>query len=89
MVVSGPFKPTLWIPFEYEELTQNPDYFKNPRKIIPETITETTPTTTSTTLTFDSTRVLVGIIAGTIGAAIVITAGGYLIFHYTAPLKVR
>jgi ABC-type transport system substrate-binding protein len=89
MVISGPFKPTLWIPREYEELTQNPDYFKNPRKIIPEATEPPSTTITSTSITFDEARFVLGIVAGTIGAAVVILVGGYLIFQYTAPLKVR
>ena len=89
MVVSGPFLPTLWIRGEYEELTQNPDYFRNPRKIIPTTMEPSPTTTTDTSSTFDESRFLIGIVAGVLGASVVVLAGGYLIFQYTAPLKVR
>ena len=87
MIVSGPFTPSLWIPGEYIELKQNPEYFRNPRKIIPETAGPVN-TTVSTTIMFDEMRFIIGIVAGTIAAGFVIIAGGYLIFQYTAPLKV-
>jgi ABC-type transport system substrate-binding protein len=89
MVVSGPFLPTLWIRGEYEEITQNPNYFRNPRKIMPVTTDSSPTTTTTTSTTYDESRFLIGIVAGILGATVVVLAGGYLIFQYTAPLKVR
>jgi ABC-type transport system substrate-binding protein len=48
LVMSGPFKPSVWICGEFEELTQNPNNFRNPRKILPEAVSETTTTASPT-----------------------------------------
>jgi peptide/nickel transport system substrate-binding protein len=77
MVVSGPFIPTTWVQGDFVEMEQNPDYWKNPRPIQPEETTETTTTTTETPPP-DYTMALV---AGAVGAAVVILVGGYLVMR--------
>jgi peptide/nickel transport system substrate-binding protein len=79
MVVSGPFKPSAWVQGDFVEMEQNPDYFKNPR-LLDRPTTETTETTTTTTEPPppDYTMALV---AGAVGAAVVILVGGYLVMR--------
>jgi ABC-type transport system substrate-binding protein len=77
MVVSGPFKPVTWIQGDFVELEQNPNYWKNPRLIQPE---ETTPETTTTT-TPPPQDYTMALVAGAVGAAVVILVGGYLVMR--------
>ena len=77
MVVSGPFKPTAWVQGDFVEMEQNPDYFKNPR-LLERPVTETETTTTTTEPPPDYTMALV---AGAVGAAVVILVGGYLVMR--------
>ncbi len=78
MVVSGPFIPTTWVQGDFVEMVQNPNYWKNPRLIEPEETTTETTTTTDTTTPPDFTMALV---AGAVGAAVVILVGGYLVMR--------
>jgi ABC-type transport system substrate-binding protein len=76
MVVSGPFKPVTWIQGDFVELEQNPNYWKNPRLIQPETTPETTTTTTPPPPDYT-----MALVAGAVGAAVVILVGGYLVMR--------
>jgi ABC-type transport system substrate-binding protein len=77
MVVSGAFKPTTWVQGDFVELEQNENYWKNPRLIPHGEPSETTPTTTENPPP-DYTMALV---AGAVGAAVVILVGGYIVMR--------
>ena len=82
IVVSGPYKPTVWIPGEFLEYSQNPLYWKNPR-LLPN---ETTPITTTSLSTFTSTNdpdnfFIMGV-SGTVSATIVVFIGVIIIKNY-------
>ena len=76
VVVSGPFKPTAWIPYDYIEFTQNEYYWKNPRNW-PELPTSTT--TTSTTTGSFVVDIALALLVGSFSAVIVIAIGGFII----------
>jgi ABC-type transport system substrate-binding protein len=70
-VTSGPFNVSEYVQGEFVELTRNPNWFYAPQW--PTTSTSTTTTTTTTT---DFTLALV---AGAVGAAVVILVGAYVV----------
>ncbi|MHA1960399.1 MAG: ABC transporter substrate-binding protein [Candidatus Thorarchaeota archaeon] len=72
LVVSGPFLPSEYEPGNYCEIVQNPDHWMNPRPYDPIIDTTTTTTTTTTPPPPDLT---LAIVAGSIGAALVIVVG--------------
>jgi len=72
-VTSGPFNITEYVAGEFAELTYNPNYFFAPDR------TTTPPTTTTTTeVPPDYTM---AIVAGAVGAAVVILVGGYVLMR--------
>jgi ABC-type transport system substrate-binding protein len=79
MVVSGPFLPTTWVQGDFVELEQNPNYWKNPRLIESEEITPAT--TTTTTAITEGPDLTITLVAGVVGAAVVILVGGYLVMR--------
>jgi len=73
MVTSGSFNISEYVAGEFCELTYNPNYFFGPDRP-----TDTTPTTTTTEPPFDPTM---AIVAGAVGAAVVILVGGYVLMR--------
>ncbi|MFW9953508.1 MAG: ABC transporter substrate-binding protein [Candidatus Thorarchaeota archaeon] len=72
MVTSGPFTVSDYVAGEFTELTYNPDYFFGLDRTTP--TTPTGPTTPTTDLTM-------AIVAGAVGAAVVILVGGYVLMR--------
>ena len=77
MVLSGAFIPTTWVQGDFVELEQNENYWKNPRLIQPEEPTGPTSPTTSD----PPPDITMGLVAGAVGAAVVILVGGYLVMR--------
>ncbi len=77
MVTSGPFNISEYVAGEFCELTYNPNYFFSPRTTGP--VTSTTTTTTTTTTATDGT--MLAIVAGAVGAAVVILVGAYVLMR--------
>ncbi|MCK4961751.1 MAG: hypothetical protein KAS19_04660, partial [Anaerolineales bacterium] len=75
MVTSGPFNVSEYVAGEFIELTYNPNYFFGPDR---STETTTTTTTTTTEVPPDFTM---AIVAGAVGAAVVILVGGYVLMR--------
>ncbi|MHA1772447.1 MAG: ABC transporter substrate-binding protein [Candidatus Thorarchaeota archaeon] len=73
MVTSGPFNISEYVAGEFTELTYNPNYFYGPDRTA-----TTTPTTTPTTAAPDYT---LAILAGAVGAAVVVLVGGYVLLR--------
>ena len=73
-VTSGPFYITEYVAGEFIELEYNPDYFFGPDR----TVETTTTTTTTTEVPVDFTM---AIVAGAVGAAVVILVGGYVLMR--------
>ncbi|MHA1485041.1 MAG: ABC transporter substrate-binding protein [Candidatus Thorarchaeota archaeon] len=74
MVTSGPFNISEYVAGEFAELTYNPNYFFGPDR----TVETTTTTTTTTDVPPDFTM---AIVAGAVGAAVVILVGGYVLMR--------
>ncbi len=72
-VTSGPFIITEYVAGEFTELTYNPNYFFGPDKTV-----ETPDTDTTTVAPPDFTM---AIVAGAVGAAVVILVGGYVLMR--------
>ena len=72
MVTSGPFNVSEYVPGEFTELTYNPNYFFG----LDHDLSTTTSTTTGGG--FDAT---LAIVAGAVGAAVVILVGGYVLMR--------
>jgi peptide/nickel transport system substrate-binding protein len=70
MVLSGPFNCTDWVPGEFCELSYNPNYFFG---------LQHGPGTTTTTV--GGTDLTMAIVAGAVGAAVVILVGGYVLLR--------
>ena len=85
MVTSGPFRIDYWTwsPGESVELVQNPDYYRNPRRLDRPTTQTPEPSQNTTETSIDYTK---GVVAGFIGATAIILVGSYIIFK-TAPTK--
>ncbi|MHA1588881.1 MAG: ABC transporter substrate-binding protein, partial [Candidatus Thorarchaeota archaeon] len=75
MVTSGPFNVSLYVEGEFVEMTRNPNYFYGLDRT---TGTTTTTTTTTTEVPPDFTM---AIVAGAVGAAVVILVGGYVLMR--------
>jgi len=75
MVTSGPFNVSEYVAGEFTELSYNPNYFYAPEH--PSTGTETTTETTTTT----EGNYMLAIVAGAVGAAVVILVGGYVLMR--------
>ena len=75
MVTSGPFNVSLYVEGEFVEMTRNPNYFYGLDRT---TETTTTTTTTTTEVPVDFTM---AIVAGAVGAAVVILVGGYVLMR--------
>jgi len=71
MVTSGPFNVSEYVAGEFTELTYNPNYFFGPERT-------TNPTTTGTEGIPDLT---LAIVAGAVGAAVVILVGGFVLMR--------
>ncbi|MHA1216143.1 MAG: hypothetical protein ACTSPX_02305, partial [Candidatus Thorarchaeota archaeon] len=74
MVTSGPFNVSEYVAGEFTELTYNPNYFYAPEH--PSTGTETTTETTTT-----EGNLMLAVVAGAVGAAVVILVGGYVLMR--------
>ncbi len=72
-VTSGPFNVSEYVAGEFCELTYNPNYFFGPDRTTTPTDTDTTPVTQP-----DFTM---AIVAGAVGAAVVILVGGYVLMR--------
>jgi len=72
MVTSGPFNVSTYFAGEACEETRNPNYFYGPDR---------TPTGTTTTTTTTQPNLTLAIIAGAVGAAVVILVGGYVLLR--------
>jgi peptide/nickel transport system substrate-binding protein len=72
MVTSGPFNVTEYIAGEFCEETWNPNYFYG---------LDRTPTTTTTTPITTPTNITLAVVAGAVGAAVVILVGGYILLR--------
>jgi peptide/nickel transport system substrate-binding protein len=72
MVTSGPFNVSEYVAGEFVELTYNPNYFFGPDRSGTGTGTETGATGPDLTL---------ALIAGTVGAAVIIIVGGYVLMR--------
>jgi len=71
MVTSGPFNVSDYVAGEFAELTYNPNYFFGLDRTTEPTTTETPPPTDFT----------MAIVAGAVGAAVVILVGGYVLMR--------
>ncbi len=72
MVTSGPFNVSEYVAGEFCEETRNPDFFYRPSTVPPTTTPETTPAGPNLTM---------AIVAGAVGAAVVILVGGYVLLR--------
>jgi ABC-type transport system substrate-binding protein len=72
MVTSGPFNVSDYVAGEFTELTYNPNYFYGLDRT-------TTPTTTATGIPIGD--LMLAIVAGAVGAAVVILVGGYVLMR--------
>ncbi|MCK5301633.1 MAG: hypothetical protein KAJ96_00705 [Candidatus Thorarchaeota archaeon] len=75
IVTSGTFYVSLYVEGEFVEMTRNPDFFYGVDRT---TETTTTTTTTTTEVPPDFTM---AIVAGAVGAAVVILVGGYVLMR--------
>ncbi len=73
MVTSGPFNISEYVAGEFAELTYNPNYFFGPDRSTDTTDTDTTPVTEP--------DLTMAIVAGAVGAAVVILVGGYVLMR--------
>ncbi|MHA2214023.1 MAG: hypothetical protein ACW992_12755, partial [Candidatus Thorarchaeota archaeon] len=73
-ITSGPFYVSDRVEGEFTELTYNPDFVFAPDRTVP--TTETTTTTPPPTADFT-----MAIVAGAVGAAVVILVGGYVLMR--------
>jgi ABC-type transport system substrate-binding protein len=73
MVTSGPFNVSDYVEGEFTELSYNPNYFFGLDRTV-DTTTTTPPPTTGPDLTM-------AIVAGAVGAAVVILVGGYVLMR--------
>jgi ABC-type transport system substrate-binding protein len=73
-VTSGPFVITEYVAGEFVELDYNPDYFMAPDRTV-------VTTTTTTTTTEPQPDLTMAIVAGAVGAAVVILVGGYVLMR--------
>ncbi|MDF1538311.1 MAG: ABC transporter substrate-binding protein [Candidatus Thorarchaeota archaeon] len=71
MVTSGPFNVSEYVAGEFTELTYNPNYFFGPERI-------TTPTNTGGV---GIPNLTLAIVAGAVGAAVVILVGGFVLMR--------
>ncbi|MHA1883398.1 MAG: ABC transporter substrate-binding protein [Candidatus Thorarchaeota archaeon] len=77
LVSSGPFNVSDYVAGEFCELTWNPNYFYGPPDHV-NPVVDTDTETTDTGPVFDPTMALV---AGAVGAAVVILVGGYVLLR--------
>jgi ABC-type transport system substrate-binding protein len=73
IVCSGPFQVSEYVPGEFTELTYNPNYFYG--------LDRTTGPTTTTTPPPGGPDLTLAIVAGAVGAAVVILVGGYVLLR--------
>ena len=74
MVLSGPFNVSMYVAGEFVEMTRNPNFFFGIER--PTTTTTTTDTTTEVLPDYT-----MAIVAGAVGAAVVILVGGYVLMR--------
>ncbi len=72
MVTSGPFNVSEYVAGEFCEQTRNPSYFYRPATVPPTTTPEANPTGPDFTM---------AVVAGAVGAAVVILVGGYVLLR--------
>ena len=74
MVTSGPYNVSLYVEGEFVEMTRFDNFFYG---LDHETVT----TTTTTTTTVAEPDMTMAIVAGAVGAAVVILVGGYVLMR--------
>ncbi len=73
MVTSGPYNVSLYVEGEFVEMTRNPNFFYG--------VDHSEPATTTTTTTEVPPDFTMAIVAGAVGAAVVILVGGYVLMR--------